>query len=150
MGGNPCSFFTQWLTVIFVGWMIRLCTMSGAKAMALPTVPRVGGAILLMQVHQAFRIENNVLHFLWSFLLHNNLEVTTLRELMDVVGVEEEVDWDKGQAPLVVYKHLLKYVSCHYQIWQIRHSKILPGLLIYYFCLVIWILLSTYIFYNFL
>ena len=88
--------------------------MSGAKAVALPAMPRVEGTILLVQVHQAFRLEDNVLHFPWSFLLHNNLEVATLRELVDVegveltVGVEEEVDWDKGQAPLVVYKHLRK------------------------------------------
>ena len=84
--------------------MIRLCTISGAKEVALPAVPEVRGAILLLQVYQ----EDNVLHFLWSFLLHNNLEVATLRELVDAVGVEEEVDWDKGQAHLVVYKHLLK------------------------------------------
>ena len=88
--------------------------MSGTKAMALPAMPRVGGAILTVQVHQTFRIEDNVLHFLWSYLLHNNLEIATLRELVDIVGVEEEVDWGKGQAPLVVYKHLLKYVSCHH------------------------------------
>ena len=31
-----------------------------------------------------------------EFLLHNNLEVATLRELVDVVGVEEEVDRNKG------------------------------------------------------
>ena len=82
--------------------------MSGTKAVALPAVPGVGGAILLVQVHQAFRIEDNVLHFLRSYLLHNNLEVATLRELVDIVGIEEEVDWDKDQAPLVVYKHILK------------------------------------------
>ena len=114
-GGKPLQFFfTQLLTVIFARWMIKLCTMSGAKVVALPAVPRVGGAILLVQVHLAFCIEDNVLHFLWSFLLHNNLEVATLRELVDIVGVEiavgveEEVDWDKGQAPLMMYKHLLK------------------------------------------
>ena len=107
-------FFTQLFKVFFAGWMISLCTMSGAKAVALPTEPEVGGANLLVQVYQVFRIENNVLHFLWSFLLHNNLEVAFLRELVDIVGVEvtvgveEKVDWDKGQAPLVVYKHLLK------------------------------------------
>ena len=82
--------------------------MSGTNAMALPVVPGVGGAILLVQVHQAFRIEDNMLYFLRSFLLHNNLKVATFRELVNVVGVEEEVDWDKGQAPLVVYKHVLK------------------------------------------
>ena len=82
--------------------------MSGTKVVALPVVPRVGGAILLVQVDQVFHIEDNVLLFLRSLLLYNNLEVVTLRELMDVVGVEEEVDWDMGQAPLVVYKHLLK------------------------------------------
>ena len=74
----------------------------------------VGGAILLVQVVEAFQIENNVLLFLQSFLLHNNREVATLKELMDavgaevVVGVEEEVDWDMDQALVVVYKHLMK------------------------------------------
>ena len=63
------------------------CQGSGSTA-----VPGVGGAILIVQVHQAFRIEDNVLHFLWRFLLYNNLEVATLKELVDVVGVEEEVD----------------------------------------------------------
>ena len=88
--------------------------MSGTNEVALPVVPGVGGAILTVQMHQAFRIEDNVLHFLRSFLLHNNLEVATLKELMDALGVEvtvevkEKVDWDKGQAPLVVYKHLPK------------------------------------------
>ena len=82
--------------------------MSGAKVVALPAVPGIGGAVLSVQVDQAFYIEGNVLLFLRSFLLHNNLEVATLKELVDAVGVEEEVDWDMGQAPLVVYKHLLK------------------------------------------
>ena len=91
-----------------------LCMLSGAKVVALPIVSGVGGAILPMQVDQAFYIDDNVLLFLRSFLLHNNLEVATLRELVDavgievVVGVEEEEDWDMDQAPLVVYKHLLK------------------------------------------
>ena len=69
--------------------------MSGAKVVALQAVPREVEAILPVQVDQAFRIEDNVLLFLQSFLLHNNLEVATLRELVDVVGVEEEVDWDR-------------------------------------------------------
>ena len=51
MGGKPLQFFfTQLVMVVFVGWMIRLCTMSGAKAVALPTMPEVGGAILAVQV----------------------------------------------------------------------------------------------------
>ena len=114
-GGQPLQFFfTQLLTVLFGRWIIMLCMMSDAKAVALPIVPGVGGAILPIEVHQTFRIEDNMLHFLWSFLLHNNLEVATLRELVDAAGVEvavrveEEVDWIKGQAPLLVYKHLLK------------------------------------------
>ena len=75
---------------------------------ALPIVPEVGGAILLMQVDQVFHIEDNALLFLQSILFHSNLEATTPRELVDAVGVEEEVDWNMGQAPLVVYKRLLK------------------------------------------
>ena len=49
-----------------------------------------------------------------EFLFHNNLEVATLRELVDAVGVEvavgveEEVDWDMGHTRLLVYKHLQK------------------------------------------
>ena len=70
--------------------------MSGAKVVALLAVPGVGGAILTVQVHQVFHIGDNVLHFLRSFLLHNNMRVATLKKLVDVVGVEEEVDWDKG------------------------------------------------------
>ena len=71
---------------------------SGAKVVALPAVPGVGGAILPVQVDQAFDIEDNVLLFLRSFLFHNNLEAATLKELVDTVGVEvavgveEEVD----------------------------------------------------------
>ena len=81
---------------------------SGAKVVALLAVPGVGGAILPLQVDQAFHIEDNTLLFLQSFLFHNNLEAATLRELVDAMGVEEEVDWDMDKAPLVVYKHLLK------------------------------------------
>ena len=66
--------------------------MSGTKVMALPAVPGVGGAILPVQVDQAFHIEDNVLLFLRSFLFHDNLEIATLRELVDAVGVEEEAD----------------------------------------------------------
>ena len=80
--------------------------MSIAKVVALPAVPKVGGAILPVQVDQVFHIEDNVLLFLRRFLLHNNLEVATLRQLVDAVGVEvavgveiamgveEEIDWD--------------------------------------------------------
>ena len=68
----------------------------------------VGGAILRVQVDQAFYIEDNALLFLRSILFHNNLEAATSRELVDAVGVEEEMDWDMDQAPLVVYKRLLK------------------------------------------
>ena len=75
---------------------------------ALPAVPEVGGAILPVQVNQAFHIENNALLFLWSILFHKNLEAATPREPVDIVGVEEEVDWDMDQAPLLVYKRLLK------------------------------------------
>ena len=74
---------------------------------ALPAVPGVGEAILPVQVDQAFHIENNALLFLRSILFHKNLEAATPRELVDAVGVEEEVDWDMGQAPLLVYKRLL-------------------------------------------
>ena len=57
-----------------------------------------------------------MLLFLPSFLLHNNLKVATLRELMDTVGVEEEgLDWDIGlgtssgvQAPTEVRATALK------------------------------------------
>ena len=114
-GGKPLQFFfTQPLPVIFAGRMIMLYIMSGAKVVALLAVAGVGGAILPVQVDQAFRIEDNILHFLQSFLLHNNMEVAILSELVDAVGVEvamgveEEVDWEKGQTPLVMYKHLLK------------------------------------------
>ena len=81
---------------------------------ALPAVPGVGGAILPVQVDQAFHIEDNGLLFLQSILFHKNLEAATPRELVDAVGVEvavgveEEVDWDMDQAPLLVYKCLLK------------------------------------------
>ena len=81
---------------------------------ALPAVSGIGGAILPVQVDQAFHIEDNALLFLRSILFHNNLEAATPKELMDAVGVEvtvgveEEVDWDMDQAPLVVYKHLPK------------------------------------------
>ena len=67
---------------------------------ALPAVSGVGGAILQVEVDQAFHIEDNALLFLWSILFHKNLETATLRELVDVVGVEvvvgveEEVEWD--------------------------------------------------------
>ena len=87
---------------------------SGAMVVALLAVPGVGGAILPVQVDQAFHIEDNALLFLWSILFHKNLEAATPRELVDAVGVEvavgveEEVDWDMGQAPLLVYKRLLK------------------------------------------
>ena len=81
---------------------------------ALPVVPGVGGAILPMQVDQAFYMEDNALLFLRSILFHKNLEAATLREPVDAVGVEvavgveEEVDWDMDQAPLLVYKCQLK------------------------------------------
>ena len=75
---------------------------------ALPAVSGVGGAILPVQVDQTFHIEDNALLFLLSILFHKNLEATTPREPVDAVGVEEEVDWDMGQAPLLVYKRLLK------------------------------------------
>ena len=81
---------------------------------ALPAVPGIGGAILRVQVDQAFHIEDNALLFLRSILFHKNLEAATPREPVDAVGVEvaveveEEVDWDMGQAPLLVYKRLLK------------------------------------------
>ena len=75
---------------------------------ALPAVPEVGGAILQVEVDQVFHIEDNALLFLRSILFHKNLEAVTPRELVDAVGVEEEVDWDMGQAPLLVYKRLLK------------------------------------------
>ena len=80
----------------------------------LSVVPGVGGAIRPMQVDQAFHIEDNALLFLRSIFFHKNLEAATPRELVDAVGVEvavgveEEVDWDMGQAPLLVYKRLLK------------------------------------------
>ena len=51
-------------------------------------MPGVGGAILRVEVDQAFHIEDNALLFLRSILFHKNLEVATPRELEDVVGVE--------------------------------------------------------------
>ena len=81
---------------------------------ALPAVPGVGRAILPVQVDQVFHIEDNALLFLQSILFHKNMEAVTLREPVDAVGVEvtvgveEEVDWDMDQAPLLVYKRLLK------------------------------------------
>ena len=109
MGGNLCSFFSRsWYRFFFPGWTSKLCMTSGAMVVTLSAVSGVGGAILPMQVDQAFHIEDNALLFLQSILFHNNLEAAALRVLVDVVGVEEDVDWDMGQAPLVVYKHLLK------------------------------------------
>ena len=75
---------------------------SGAMVVALPAVPGLGGAILPVQVDQAFHIEDNALLFLRSILFHKSLEAATPSELVDAVGVEEEVDWDMGQAPLLV------------------------------------------------
>ena len=72
---------------------------------ALPAMPGVGGAILPVQVDQEFHIEDNALLFLRSILFHKNLEAATPK---DTVGVEKEVDWDMGQAHLLVYKRLLK------------------------------------------
>ena len=65
--------------------------MSSTMVVALLAVPGVGGAILPVQVDQAFHIEDNALLFLRSILFQNNLEVVTPRELMDAVGVEVAV-----------------------------------------------------------
>ena len=81
---------------------------SGAMVVALPAVRGVGGEILPVQMDQAFHIEDNALLFLRSILLHKNLETAIPRELVDAVGVEvavgveEEVDWDMGRAPLLL------------------------------------------------
>ena len=114
MGETFAVFFHAAVTDFFPGWTTKLCMTSGAMVVALPAVPRIGGAILPVQVDLAFHIEDNALLFLRSILFHKNLEAVTPNELMDAegvevaVGVEEEVDWDMGQAPLLVYKRLLK------------------------------------------
>ena len=108
MGETFAVLFHAAGTGFFLGWTTKLCMTSGAMVVALPVVPGVGGAILPVQVDQAFHIEDNSLLFLRSILFHNNLDATTPRELVDAVGVEvavgveEEVDWDMGQAPLLV------------------------------------------------
>ena len=113
-GETFAVFFHAADTGFFSRWTTKQCMMSGAMVVALPAVPGVGGAILLVQVDQAFHIEDNALLFLRSILFHKNLEAATSREPMDAVGVEvvvevevavgveEEVEWDMGQARLLV------------------------------------------------
>ena len=107
-GETFAVFFHAAGTGFFPRWTTKQCMTSGAMVVALRAVPGVGGAILPVQVDQAFHIEDNALLFLRSILFHKNLEAATPREAVDGVGVEEKVDWDMDQAPLLVYKCLLK------------------------------------------
>ena len=113
-GETFAVFFHAAGTGFFSGWTTKLCMTSGTMVVALPAVLGVGGAILPLQVDLAFHIEDNALLFFRSILFHKNLEAATPREFVDAVGVEvavgveEEVDSDMGQAPLLVYKRLLK------------------------------------------
>ena len=90
--GGTFAFFSSSRYRFFPGWTTKLCMTSGAMVVALPAVPGVEGAILLVRVDQAFHIKDNALLFLWSILFHSNLEVATPRELVDAVGIEEEED----------------------------------------------------------
>ena len=108
MGGNLCSFFSRSEYGFFSTmddqamhdeWRHGSGSTSSAggrgsnpTSASEPSVPYRGQRV-------AFPSE---------YFVPQDLEAATPREPVDAVGVEEEVDWDMGQAPLLVYKRLLK------------------------------------------